>query len=49
MADDNESLRMLVLVLLIVIGLLVVGMIVVEPAPTHLCPQDYFDRYGRCP
>lgn len=49
MADDNESLRMLVLVLLIVIGLLVFGMAVIEPAPTHLCPRDYFDTYGRCP
>lgn len=38
MADDNESLRMLVVVLLIVIGLLVFGMVVIEPAPTHLCP-----------
>lgn len=47
MADDNENLR--ILVWLIVIGLLAFGMTVIEPAPTHLCPRDYFDAYGRCP
>lgn len=49
MADDNESLRMLILVLCIVLGLYIFAMIFIEPAPTDLCPREYFDTYGRCP
>lgn len=46
---DDESVWAWKLAAGIVIALLVWGIIFIEPAPTHLCPRDYFDAYGRCP